>query len=124
MSAARFAASAHLTVGADVDLPALQRGKRGIAQVHYVGASGAALPFADGSFDCVVFSEVLEHVPASEEERCLAELRRVLRPGGTLLLTTPHRGRFWWLDPLMFKTHLRRLRDRFQRRGVAIKGHK
>ncbi len=29
--------------------------------------------------------------------------------GATLLFTTPHRGTFWWLDPLMAKTHVRRL---------------
>ena len=123
-STAIFGRKAHYAVGIDIDLSALQRGQRSEPRVTCVGASGAALPFADAAFDCVVFSEVLEHVPFSQEESCIAELRRVVCDGGTLLLTTPHRGRFWWLDPLMFKTHLRRLAGIIRGRPVALKGHK
>jgi SAM-dependent methyltransferase len=45
------------------------------------------LPFADGAFDAVVCSEVLEHVP--DDVGALAELVRVLRPGGPLAVTVP-----------------------------------
>lgn len=45
------------------------------------------LPLAEGAFDFVVCTEVLEHV--RDPVRVLEELRRVLRPGGGLLLTTP-----------------------------------
>jgi SAM-dependent methyltransferase len=43
------------------------------------------LPFADGEFDRVVAAEVLEHIPA--DEAAIAELVRVLRPGGTMAVT-------------------------------------
>lgn len=46
-----------------------------------------SLPFADHEFDRVVASEVLEHIPADTE--AIAELVRVLRPGGTLAVTVP-----------------------------------
>ncbi len=46
-----------------------------------------SLPFADGEFDRVVASEVLEHIPA--DEVAIAELVRVLRPGGTMAVTVP-----------------------------------
>jgi ubiquinone/menaquinone biosynthesis C-methylase UbiE len=46
-----------------------------------------ALPFADGEFDRVVAAEILEHVPA--DLQVLAEVVRVLRPGGTVALTVP-----------------------------------
>jgi SAM-dependent methyltransferase len=46
-----------------------------------------SLPFADGEFDRVVASEVLEHIP--EDESAIAELVRVLRPGGTMAVTVP-----------------------------------
>ena len=46
-----------------------------------------SLPFADGEFDRVVAAEILEHVPA--DIQALAELVRVLRPGGTIALTVP-----------------------------------
>ena len=46
-----------------------------------------ALPFADGEFDRVVASEVLEHIPA--DIQAIEELVRVLRPGGTMAITVP-----------------------------------
>lgn len=45
------------------------------------------LPFTDGSFDRVIASEVMEHVPA--DVAALDELVRVLRPGGTIAITVP-----------------------------------
>ncbi len=52
-----------------------------------VAGDGAALPFPDGSFDRVIAAEVLEHVP--DDARVLAELVRVLRPGGLMAVTVP-----------------------------------
>jgi SAM-dependent methyltransferase len=46
-----------------------------------------SLPFADAEFDRVVAAEVLEHIP--EDEAAIAELVRVLRPGGTMAVTVP-----------------------------------
>jgi ubiquinone/menaquinone biosynthesis C-methylase UbiE len=45
------------------------------------------LPFADGEFDRVVAAEVLEHIP--DDELAIAELVRVMRPGGTMAVTVP-----------------------------------
>jgi SAM-dependent methyltransferase len=45
------------------------------------------LPFADGTFDRVITSEVLEHI--QDDVAAIAELARVLRPGGTLGVTVP-----------------------------------
>ncbi|TNJ35501.1 class I SAM-dependent methyltransferase [Arenimonas terrae] len=52
-----------------------------------VFADAARLPFSDGSFDCVLMLDVLEHV--AEPEAALAEAGRVLNEGGQLLLTIP-----------------------------------
>lgn len=46
-----------------------------------------ALPYADGVFDIVIASEILEHIP--DDEAAIAELVRVLRPGGLLVATVP-----------------------------------
>lgn len=45
------------------------------------------LPYADGTFDVVIASEILEHVP--QDDRAIAELVRVLKPGGQLAITVP-----------------------------------
>ena len=52
---------------------------------------GAPLPFGDGAFELVLCAETLEHV--QDVQSLLSEVRRVLRPGGTLALTTPAHGR-------------------------------
>jgi SAM-dependent methyltransferase len=52
-----------------------------------VAADVTALPFEDGAFDSVLCSHVLEHV--ADERAALAELRRVLRPGGWAALMLP-----------------------------------
>ncbi|SHN46537.1 2-polyprenyl-3-methyl-5-hydroxy-6-metoxy-1,4-benzoquinol methylase [Cryptosporangium aurantiacum] len=46
-----------------------------------------AMPYADGHFDVVLASEILEHVP--EDDAAIAELVRILAPGGTLAVTVP-----------------------------------
>lgn len=52
-----------------------------------LAGDGLALPFPDGIFDRIVAAEVLEHVP--DDGRAMAELARVLRPGGLLAVTVP-----------------------------------
>jgi SAM-dependent methyltransferase len=68
--------------GLDID-NAFTRGV-GAAEVFY---DGGAFPLPDAAFDAVLCSQVLEHV--FTPEKFLAEIRRVLRPGGTLLLAVP-----------------------------------
>jgi SAM-dependent methyltransferase len=46
-------------------------------------------PFRDGSIDAVLASHVLEHLTVGEAERCVAEVHRVLRPGGVLRVAVP-----------------------------------
>ncbi len=66
----------------------------------HVAADLSHLPFADGSFDCITCGYVLEHLP--EARPGLAELSRVMKPGGRMLLLTTEDGfsgawtsRFW-----------------------------
>ncbi|PIY80169.1 MAG: hypothetical protein COY80_04335 [Candidatus Pacebacteria bacterium CG_4_10_14_0_8_um_filter_42_14] len=51
------------------------------------------MPFPDASFDIVVTSEVIEHIP--HQILAFKELSRVLKPGGTLILTTPNKFWYW-----------------------------
>lgn len=52
---------------------------------------GAYIPFPDASFDTVLCTEVLEHAP--EPAALIAEMERVLKPGGTLIATVPFSAR-------------------------------
>ena len=51
------------------------------------------LPFGDGTFDLALALDVIEHVP--DDLAALAELNRVLKPGGTLLVTVPALQLLW-----------------------------
>ena len=55
---------------------------------------GTTLPFADGVFDLVISNHVIEHVGAIDDQlRHLAEIRRVLAPGGMVYLAVPNKWR-------------------------------
>ncbi len=57
------------------------------ARAEAVVGNALELPYEDGTFDCVIASEILEHVP--EDDAAIAELVRVLKKGGTLAVTVP-----------------------------------
>lgn len=57
------------------------------ARAETVLGDALSLPFPDGTFDCVIASEILEHVPA--DDAVIDELIRVLKVGGTLVVTVP-----------------------------------
>jgi 2-polyprenyl-6-hydroxyphenyl methylase/3-demethylubiquinone-9 3-methyltransferase len=59
-------------------------------EIRYDVGVGEALPYGDGDFDAVVCVDVLEHV--SDLTRVLAEVARVLRPGGLFLFDTINRN--------------------------------
>lgn len=58
---------------------------RGFPEV--VTGSGIELPFADASFDVVALFDAIEHIP--DHRRVLAEVRRILRPGGYVFISVP-----------------------------------
>jgi SAM-dependent methyltransferase len=79
-------------IGVEVVEAALARARAAHGELDFrLVPIGGPLPFADRSFDLVWASEVIEHV--ADTERWLAEVRRVMNPGGRLLLTTPSHGR-------------------------------
>lgn len=57
------------------------------ANCQVARASSYALPFGSHAFDVIVLADVIEHL--EHPEQCVAEMRRVLAPGGTAYVTTP-----------------------------------
>lgn len=56
--------------------------------IHFQVVDGQRLPFVEASFDLVTSFQVIEHIV--DHRRYLEEIQRVLRPGGTVLFTTPN----------------------------------
>jgi 2-polyprenyl-6-hydroxyphenyl methylase/3-demethylubiquinone-9 3-methyltransferase len=90
--AAELRAAGCEVVAVDVAEEALRRARARVPGLDAVKVEeGAALPLEEDAFDAVWAGEVLEHV--ADVVGLLAEVRRVLRWGGTLLVTTPYHGR-------------------------------
>jgi ubiquinone/menaquinone biosynthesis C-methylase UbiE len=86
------AASGARATGADVAQAALERARAAYPDLDFrLVPFDGPLPFDDASFNLVWASEVIEHV--ADTAVWLSETRRVLAPGGRLLVTTPAHGR-------------------------------
>ena len=85
---ARLNSTAALAVGLEIEfergLEACQKAPR------VVCGAGEHLPFPAGSFDLILSHEVIEHV--QDDRQAVAEMARVLKPGGRLVLFVPNRG--------------------------------
>jgi SAM-dependent methyltransferase len=82
---------------ADVSDVALERARRRLPGVEAVPLTpDAPLPLPDNAFDVVLCAETVEHV--RDVQLLLSEVRRVLKPGGRLALTTPAHSRFVGVD--------------------------
>lgn len=75
-------------IGLDLGADRIQQTREALGErVELVQGSALELPFADNSIDKAVSSEVLEHLP--DDRAAVAELFRVLKPGGSLVITVP-----------------------------------
>lgn len=79
-------------VGIDISEEAIRKSKEKYPQFEYWVADATNLPFATDSFEGVVCSEVIEHIP--EDKKVYAEVKRVLKDDGWFIVTTPN-----WLSP-------------------------
>ena len=97
-------------------------------EVSVTSADITQMPFADETFDCVICSEVLEHIP--EHEAALKELVRVLKPRGTLVVSVPRyfSERICWLISPAYASdeggHIRIYKKKDLRRMLAGQGMK
>jgi len=104
---ARFKTKAKEVYGVDNNAEAIAFAKKTHKGVNFVLAKGERLPFKNDFFDVVVMGDVLEHV--ENERKALDEAYRVLRTGGTLVLSVPHKGLFGFIDSFNMKFYFPRL---------------
>jgi ubiquinone/menaquinone biosynthesis C-methylase UbiE len=132
---AYIAADVH-SVGVDLSLDDLRTTRDKFTELHEPGnpaksfglssANALALPFADDTFDKVICSEVLEHIPDYQE--ALREIERVLKPGGLFCASVPRRWPeriCWALSEGYYKVpggHIRIFRSRELRREIEQLG--
>ena len=90
--AAMVAETAHKVVGVDLSIDVIHHAKKNYghhANLQFVMASCECLPFSDASFDFAISFETIEHIEKQKE--FIAELTRVLRPDGVLILSSPNK---------------------------------
>lgn len=86
----RFTGKASL-YGFDVSEHAIEQARTLVPDALYAtGSVTDGLPYGDESFNGVMMTDVIEHLTRDDQEQAVRELVRVLRPGGTLYLTTPN----------------------------------
>ena len=90
--ASMLANAAARVTGVDIDAEAVLHAQStygSVSNLFFVRGSATALAFVDASFDMVVSFETIEHL--AEQEQMLSEIRRVLRPEGILVISSPNR---------------------------------
>jgi SAM-dependent methyltransferase len=94
-----LAAKSARATGVDLDRHALSLARRQVEgpSVSLLQCDARRLPFADASFDVVTTLDVIEHI--AERQDVVAEIGRVLRPGGSWIVTVPYKGHVRWMSP-------------------------
>ncbi len=117
--------TAHRFAGIDWSAAALRRARGLGLTVLRAGVDAPGLPLADGAVDVVIMSELIEHLV--DPDQALAEVRRVLRPGGSLLLSTPNLAAWYnrgllafGYQPVFSEVSLRGV---YGRPGRVVAGH-
>ena len=85
---------AEMTYGSDYNLVRLVRSKAQNPTAEIFAADILDFPSVDDAFDIIFFNHVIEHMP--DDRSALASARRILNPGGLLIIGTPNEGAWWW----------------------------
>lgn len=83
--------------GLDPNQDAINVAKERDDRIKFINCGLEKTPFESEFFDVVVCCETIEHV--GNEIDSLNEIYRILKPGGILIITTPHKGLFGFMDP-------------------------
>ncbi len=102
---ASLAARAKEVFGCDPSPELIARARKEHPEIPFENCPLEKTPYANESFDVVTVSDVLEHV--TDDRVALNELYRVMKPGGVLIITTPHKGMFSFMDTENYAWYLR-----------------
>ena len=95
--------------GSDYNLLRLSRAAKSAHGARLFLADVTNYPAQDDAFDIVFFNHVIEHIP--DDRTALSEARRILKPGGILILGTPNEGAFFWQLAYKLQPHVRETSD-------------
>ena len=119
--------------GVEIRQELIDEGRRWFGDLPVQRVNGTALPFTDASFDVVMSFDVFEHIPDSDAH--IAEVRRVLRPGGAYILQTPNKWTNVVFETIRWRSFtkfredhcslhtLGQLRGRFSRHGFTTRAY-
>ncbi len=89
------------TWGIDINKKGIESAQRTYPSISFSYGSVETTSFENEFFDVIVMNDVLEHV--LDESVALNEMFRILKRGGQLIISTPHKGMFAFLDPANVK---------------------
>lgn len=98
--------------GSDYNMVRLARAQRLAPHATLFLADILDYPCEDAAFDLVFFHHVIEHI--QDDRAALETVRRILKPGGLLVLGTPNEGAWWWQLAYRRAPHVRAATDHVQ----------
>lgn len=109
--------------GVDIEARAVEIARQRLPSADLTVGSATALPHPADHFDVVFCLDMLEHVPEDERALVVAEIHRVLRPGGRFIIQVPHAGPSRFLDPQNFRHRFPRIYRRLIGSGDRDAGY-
>ena len=93
-----LAVHANSVAGVDIDEESIrwaaEKYTKSFPRLSFSQGSAAAIPFANHSFDVVISFETIEHLNIAAQEQFMQEIKRVLRNGGLLIMSTPDKKNY------------------------------
>lgn len=112
-------------VGIDPGVDAIKTARKLVPKAKFFVGDALNLKFKSNSFDTVTILDVIEHIPKGAETNCLNEIRRVLKPKGYLIISTPNTHPISiLLDPAFFLIGHRHYSEKKLRYQLSSNGFK